>query len=133
MSDISSYESISARFAAEVLNGDENPFHTIEGQGECIQMLWSLLAKQGIEVWAKNERGANVRPSGEVGTLVYYVNAVDQYNHKLLNYFAAILPDLHDFAEGETETLAPAERERLREIIRRHESRWVEFMTKLGE
>jgi hypothetical protein len=131
MSDIPSYESASARFAAEVLNGERNPFVTLEAQGENIQMLWSILAKQGAEVWEKNSAGASKRPEGNPGSLMYYVRAVDMYNREMFNYFAAILPDLYAFSESDVETLDPAERERLRELIRRHEAEWVEFMSSL--
>lgn len=132
MSEIPDYGSVSARFVAEVLNGDVDPFATLEAQGESIQMLWNILAKQGVDVWEKTPTGANKRPQGEVGTLTYYVRAVDMYNSKMLNYFTALLPDLYAYSERNTEVLDTDERERLRELIRRHEARHVEFMSKLG-
>lgn len=116
-------ESYSAYLCRLIASGDENPFWTIEAQGENIQMCWVALAKQGVEVWERTENRSPKRPQGTPGELVYHLRAVDEYNHKMLNAFSALLPDLKAASEGDMDALARI-RPQLEALAKHHQERW---------
>jgi hypothetical protein len=119
-------ESHSAYLCRLIAGGDENPFHTLEAQGENIQMCWVALAKQGIEVWERAEMVLPKRPQGKPGELVYHLRAAEEYNHKMLNVFSALLPDLKAASEGDIDALARI-RPQLEELAKQHQERWDAF------
>lgn len=133
MGQLPNYESSSARFVAEVLEGSENPFWTLEAMGENMNQIYTELHKLGMDI-GSIENGRRTLPSGQSKRLMEHLQAVSDYEQKLFNYFAALLPAVYQFSDHADEQPMDAdERQHLRELIRYHESKWADFMSTLGK
>ena len=97
-------KSYSAEYIQQLLDGEENPFWTLEALGEQANACWGALAKMGIEVIDPTPEGQRqaLRPRGNPGEIIYHLRAVEEYQKKLWNAFAALLPDILDFSDGES-------------------------------
>lgn len=94
------YTSYSAQYLADIAAGKENPFATLESQGECIQAMWGALAKMGIPVWDIDEKGQHTRLKGKVGSVVYYLNAIDDRSQRIFEAMVALNHPLYDALEN---------------------------------
>lgn len=119
-------KSHSASYIQQIIDGAENPFHTIEALGQHVGMCWHVLAHDGIEVWEADEKGHKHRPKGTPGTMVYHLRAIDTYQSNLFQAMAALLPELYSASEGDIEALSRVKTwlEELRDF---HERRYTAF------
>jgi hypothetical protein len=97
------YTSYSAQYLADIAAGKANPFATLESQSECIQAMWGALAKMGISVWDTDEKGGYARPKGEVGSAVYYLNAIADQSQRIFQAMVALNHPLYDALENDNE------------------------------
>jgi hypothetical protein len=109
----------------EIADGKENPFWTLEATQECLQALWGELANTGIDVWDSSE-GYLKRPKGKVGSMTYYLSAVDEKVGRLFQYFAALEHDLYLASDGDKEAFKRMQ-QRLRIIAKKHQKEWEEM------
>jgi hypothetical protein len=117
-------KSHNAKLCEKIRDGEENPFWTVEALGEHVQACWGALAEMGFDVWKRDEAGrATGRPDGEVGSIIYHLKAVNEYEQRVFNYMAALLPDLYRMSEGETVGLNKLKLE-LEELAKRHQRAW---------
>lgn len=97
------YTSYSAQYLADIVAGKANPFATLESQSECIQAMWGALAKMGISVWDTDDKGHHIRPKGDVGSAVYYLNAVADQSQRMFEALVALNHPLYDALENGNE------------------------------
>jgi hypothetical protein len=118
-------QSASARMVLEISEGKENPFHTLEALREHTGMLWTILAKTGVNVRDDSDVYMR-RPKGKPGEMVYHLRAVDEYAAKVFQYFAALEHDLYLASDGDKEAFKRMQ-QRLRIIAEKHQKDWDAF------
>ena len=116
-------KSYGSGYVRAVADGEENPFWTLEALQEHVQMLWGILAKQGVEIWENGKRGGE-RPKGEVGTAVYHLRAVDDYSKKLFEGFAALE---HVLYRASDDNVNPAEQDALKQDLEQRARKYEEY------
>lgn len=128
---MSNKQSASARMVMEVRDGKENPFWTIEALGEQLGSVRHELAGMGHPIPIPTFYAQTKTPEFWEGItqdkgLIYHFLAVEEYQQKVFQYMAALLPKLYAASDGDEEALASIKQE-LTNLANEHQRKWDEI------